>query len=115
MVVSGVRSSCDASETNCFCDSYASWRRFSMPLKLDASAATSSRLRGTGSRRAKSRLRPISSAATATAWSGARARPATSHEAMRAATSAGTADRIRKTTTPDRFACGTRVDWPATM
>src|SRR5438552_26495 len=75
IVVSGVRSSCEASATNRRCDSKASCSRLSIWLKLAVSLATSSRLRGGGSRRPKSRVRPISSAATATDLRGARARP----------------------------------------
>ena len=110
MVVSGVRSSWEASATNRRCDSNASCSRLSIRLKLAARVATSSRLRGDGRRLAKSRARPMSSAAAATAWSGASALPATSHEAMRAAISAGTAEMVRKTTIPERFDCTTFVD-----
>ena len=85
-----------------------------MPLKLAASLDTSSLLRRPGSLRPKSLSRPICSAATATAFNGASARPATSHEASSAAIKAGTAETTRKTTMPDRLDCGTLTDCPAT-
>ena len=84
-----------------------------MPLKLEASKATSSRVRRIGSLRAKSRVRPISSAATATFFRGARASPATTQMAIRAATRPAIAEMTRKARTPERLFWGTRVDWPA--
>src|SRR6202165_1124716 len=85
-----------------------------MRLKLEASSATSSRLLGAGSRRPKSRVRPTSPAAPATTLSGLSPLPATSHEATSAASRVGTPEMIRKPTMPERFDCGTRVDWPVT-
>src|SRR5260370_13644140 len=85
-----------------------------MRLKLEASSAPRWGVGGEGGGRAKSRGGPISPAARATTLSGRSALPATSHEAARAASSVGTPEMIRKPTTPDRFDCGTRVDWPVT-
>ena len=83
-------------------------------VKLVESNATSSRVRRPGSRLPKSRARPISSAVPATSFKGLRARPATSHEAARAAMRVGTPEMTRKPTMPDRFDCTTRVDCPVT-
>ncbi len=118
IVVSGVRSSCEASATNrrwdsnesCSCSSI----RLKLVLKLVESTATSSRLLRAGSRRPKSRARPISSAVTAASFNGLRARPATSHDAISAARSVGTPEMTRNPTIPDTFDCTTRVDCPVT-
>src|SRR6202158_4400441 len=85
-----------------------------MRLKLEASSATSSRLLGAGSRRPKSRVRPISPAAPATTLSGLSALPATSHDATSAASRVGTPEMIRQPTTPERVDCGNRADWSVT-
>ena len=81
-----------------------------MRLKPADSIATSSPRRPTARRRLKSFVLPMSSAVLATMRSGRSALPATSHDAMSAARSAGTAEMIRNTTTPERFDAGTRVD-----
>src|ERR1700687_4476042 len=60
------------------------------------------------------RGRRISPPPPATTLSALSALPATSHEATSAASRVGTPEMIRKPTMPERFDCGTRVDWPVT-
>ncbi len=82
MVVSGVRSSCEASAANCltFCSdrsraSNACWIRSSIVLIAAASRPVSSRSPASGIRAARSPLRVISAAVDAIRRSGARALP----------------------------------------
>ena len=121
IVVSGVRSSCEASATKRRCASSAAvscWLAAStcssIRLKLSLSSPISSRRCAGGSRRFKSRVRAIESAVSMTVLSGRSARPVINQLAMNAASNVGMDEMTKKPRMPRRLLDWMLVGWPAT-